>query len=75
MSRTAKPANAARPMVCPNAAEHTPRPDGFLAWHAWAERMSRTHRQTRCKGCDLYKIWVPRASSDPGASDAGEPLP
>lgn len=38
---------------------HTPSPDGYLAWHEWAEKKSKTHRQIKCEGCGLYKIWVP----------------
>jgi len=49
-----------RPEPCPNADEHTPSPDGYLAWHAWADEMAKTHRSTRCPGCQLYKIWKPK---------------
>ena len=38
-----------------------PAPTGYLAWHEWAEKKARTHRQTRCPGCGLYKIWKPGA--------------
>lgn len=41
-------------------ADHTPQPEGYLQWHSWADRMSRTHRQLRCSQCGLFKIWVPR---------------
>ena len=43
---------------CPNIGLHTPAPLGYGAWHDWAERMSRTHRQRRCAGCGLFQIWV-----------------
>lgn len=46
--------------TCPNGANHTKEPSGYLQWHEWAEHKSRTHRQRRCPGCRLYKIWVPR---------------
>ena len=36
---------------------HTPCPDGYLQWHAWAERMARPHIQRQCKGCGLWAIW------------------
>jgi hypothetical protein len=44
---------------CPNRAKHTPCPDGYVAWHEWAAKKARTHRQTRCTGCDRLSIWVP----------------
>lgn len=34
-------------------------PQGYLEWHEWAERMSRTHHQERCPGCQLYTVWRP----------------
>ena len=47
---------------CPNAANHTPSPAGYLGWFEWAERMNKTHRSTMCGGCKRYLIWVPRKS-------------
>ena len=46
--------------ACPNKAQHTPQPDGYLEWHDWAERMTKTHRQIQCDGCKLWAIWVPK---------------
>lgn len=46
---------------CPNLREHTPAPDGYVAWHAWAARMNLTHAQHPCPGCGRLKIWLPRA--------------
>jgi len=43
---------------CPNAENHTEEPEGYLQWHAWADRKSKTHRQIKCWGCGLYAIWV-----------------
>lgn len=41
--------------------DHTPdQPNLYLAWHEWANRMSKTHRQVKCRECGLYKIWVPK---------------
>lgn len=40
--------------------DHTYGPTGYLAWHEWAEKMSKTHRQLRCSGCGLWMIWIPR---------------
>lgn len=45
---------------CPNRDEHTPQPRGYLEWHAWADRMRKTHRQKRCRGCGRYLIVVPK---------------
>lgn len=46
---------------CPRAGLHTASgPAGYLQWHEWAKRMSRTHRQRKCPGCGLYKIWEPK---------------
>jgi len=48
-------------LACPNIADHTPSPRGYVEWHGWAARMQRTHVTRRCPGCGLYKIWVPRS--------------
>ncbi len=40
--------------------EHTPCPVGYYAWHEWAGKKGRTHRQVKCKACGLYVIWVKR---------------
>jgi len=45
---------------CPNESKHTPCPTGYMQWHSWAARMMKTHRQERCPGCGLLKIWVPK---------------
>jgi len=44
---------------CPRADLHTPEPAGYLAWHQWAEAMSRTHEQSPCPGCGAVSIWEP----------------
>lgn len=44
-------------MACNN---HTPCPDGYLNWHDWAKKMSKTHRQTKCPDCSKYVVWVPK---------------
>ena len=38
--------------------KHTPCPSGYVEWHEWAEKKSKTHKQKRCAGCGLYSIWV-----------------
>lgn len=48
--------------VCPNSDAHTPSPDRYLHWHHWAERMSKTHRQTKCPVCGRLVIWTPKRS-------------
>lgn len=45
---------------CPVAEGHTPAPAGYIQWHAWAERMAKTHAQMECKGCGRWAIWIPR---------------
>jgi hypothetical protein len=46
--------------TCPDKANHTPCPSGYIHWHEWAEKKIRTHKSTRCPICGLYAIWVPR---------------
>ena len=48
---------------CPKVADHTKAPSDYLAWHAFAERMSKTHDQIRCDGCGYWMIWVRRPKS------------
>lgn len=42
---------------------HTPQPSGYLQWDAWAERMAKTREQRQCKGCGLWAVWEPKAST------------
>lgn len=46
--------------ICPHIEDHTPAPEGYLEWHAWARRMNKTHRQTVCGGCGRFSIWHPK---------------
>lgn len=55
---------------CKNAKAHTPSPDGYVAWHEWAARMLKTHRQTKCRGCGLYKVWVKKTSRSSGGKSS-----
>jgi predicted RNA-binding Zn-ribbon protein involved in translation (DUF1610 family) len=32
-------------------------PLGYVAWHVWAEKLGRTHRQERCPGCGRFSVW------------------
>lgn len=50
--------------ACPDAANHTPSPDGYLAWHAWAARMGQGHRQVTCAVCGLYAVWIRRGTNE-----------
>ena len=45
---------------CPKIENHTGCPTGYLAWHEWADEMSKTHRCTRCPDCGYWAIWVPK---------------
>jgi hypothetical protein len=51
---------------CPTRSLHTEGPDGYSAWHDWAEEMDKTHRQELCPGCRLYAIWTPRETAPSG---------
>lgn len=46
---------------CPDVHKHTADPSGYLQWHAWAEKMAKTHDQIRCPTCGFWAIWVPKA--------------
>jgi len=48
---------------CPNIKKHTPSPSDYTERYDWAQEMVKAHRQLRCLGCGLYKIWV---SKTPG---------
>lgn len=47
--------------LCPDAAKrHTKAPTGYIAWHEWAEKKSKTHKQERCPTCGFFSIWKKR---------------
>jgi hypothetical protein len=50
--------------VCPRVELHAEQPDRYLAWHAWAENMAKTHTQSRCPGCGLFQVWTRKENSD-----------
>jgi hypothetical protein len=50
---------------------HTPCPSGYLEWHAWSLRKSRTHIQRQCKGCGLWAIWEPKPAVAVGRDTTG----
>lgn len=46
-------------LPCPELKHHVKgEPEGYLQWHAWAEKKIKTHKQSRCPGCGLYVIWT-----------------
>lgn len=45
---------------CPDIEQHTACPTGYLAWHEWADKMSKTHRNKRCATCGFWVVWVPK---------------
>lgn len=49
--------------LCPHFEDHTESPSGYLQWHAWAEKMARTHRQVKCGGCGKWSIWIPKRTT------------
>lgn len=50
--------DSARRALCPDFEDHTPCPEGYLQWHAWAEDMMRKgFMPRRCTGCKLYTVW------------------
>lgn len=48
---------------CPDVGTHTAAPSGYLAWHAWAEEIGKTHTQTRCPTCGYWAVWIPKVPS------------
>ena len=44
-------------LKCRNCDNHTLGPAGYIAWHEWAEKRSKTHDQLKCPDCGLYVIW------------------
>lgn len=46
-----------KPLTC---ADHTPSPERYLAWHEWADKMTKTHKQIQCPECQMWMIWIPK---------------
>lgn len=53
---TKSPAKRAKFPACRPPKE----PQGYLAWHEWAERKSKTHKQVRCREHGLFHNWIRR---------------
>ena len=41
--------------------KHTPCPKGYIDWHNWAEKKSKTHAQVKCPYCGLWAIWIKKS--------------
>ena len=56
---------------CPNIANHTECPDGYIARQEWAYRKGRRHKPVRCLVCGLWAIWVrrPKGEADYGGHE------
>lgn len=56
------PESPSRPPLPCGARRAPGEPDGYIAWHAWAKQMGKTHRQEMCPDprCRLFHIWTPR---------------
>lgn len=46
-------------------------PDDYLARSAWMAKTARTHDQTACPGCGLFRVWKRRASVTPSSAGVG----
>ena len=46
---------------CPNVENHALHPLGYTAWHEWARTKNKTHKNSKCPGCNRFTIWTPRA--------------
>ena len=42
---------------CPKIKSHTKCPEGYVAWHEWAQKKSKKHYQVECEGCGRLTIW------------------
>lgn len=58
--------------VCTNIRKHTSCPVGYIAWHEWAEKKGRRHKQIMCPKCDLYVIWIRREKREPDYGKLGQ---
>lgn len=50
------------PPICSQSKLHAKdAPEGYLAWHEWAEKKAKTHDQSQCPGCGRWKVWTKRS--------------
>ena len=50
------------PEACRDASKHTDKSDaGYVNWHAWSARKSKTHTQHRCQTCGFWVMWKRKA--------------
>ena len=46
-------------------ADHNDRQElDYVAWHEWARKRDKTHRQVKCPECGLFSIWIKRKTDD-----------
>lgn len=45
-------------------------PAGYIARSDWGMRMSRTHKQSKCPACGLYRVWTPKNLADSDNKEA-----
>lgn len=45
---------------CDHIEGHTACPAGYIQWHAWADKMAKTHNCVRCVHCGFWAIWKPK---------------
>lgn len=50
----------ATPIPCPNEANHTRHPNGYIAHSDWAADASLIATQSECEGCGRWEIWTPK---------------
>ena len=49
------------PIDCPDREQHTEEPPlSYQGFFVWARKKNKTHKQTKCRGCDRYRVWVER---------------
>jgi len=39
-------------------------PTGYIAWHEWAKKKSKTHRSTKCGKCWFFHVWKKRRQNE-----------
>lgn len=48
------------PPPCAKQHHEPGRPDGYVAFFEWCDRMAKTHVQEKCTRCGLWKVWRKR---------------